>query len=206
MTVARLSTSVAGASGVTFGLALLMQGLVVFHDEVDLAEENSWRFLDVIEDIPATDPEILDRVTLAPPPEPALPPPVTIEPGTVTGTPGTGWQPPTEPRPQEPLAKDIFGRLSDGDMLPIVRVQPDFPRRALANGIEGYAIVSLTVAADGSVDPASIVVVEAVPSGYFEASARTAAAKFKYKPKVVNGIAREVTGVHYKFTFGFGTD
>ena len=94
-----------------------------------------------------------------------------------------------------------LGPSSDGDYLPLVRVQPQYPRRANERGIEGYVIVELTVAADGSVPPESIIVVEADPKGYFERAAVKAAQKFKYKPKVVNGKGQEVAGVRYKFTF-----
>lgn len=94
-----------------------------------------------------------------------------------------------------------FGAMSDGDYLPVVRVQPTYPQRALERGIEGYAVVELTVASDGSVPKETIRIVAAEPAGYFEREALKAAAKFKYKPKVVNGQAQTVNGVRYQFSF-----
>ena len=87
----------------------------------------------------------------------------------------------------------------DGEYLPIVKVAPVYPRRALQRGIEGFVIVEFTVTKQGTVrDP---VVVEANPSGIFEQAAMDAAMKFKYKPRVVNGEATEVSGVQNRITF-----
>ena len=87
----------------------------------------------------------------------------------------------------------------DGEYLPIVKVAPVYPRRALQRGIEGYVIVEFIVTKQGSVrDP---VVVEANPQGIFERAAMDAALKFKYKPRVVNGEPTEVAGVQNRITF-----
>src|SRR5690606_31982176 len=40
---------------------------------------------------------------------------------------------------------------SDGEYLPIVRVEPIYPTRAASRGIEGYVIVEFTVTTNGSV-------------------------------------------------------
>ncbi len=90
--------------------------------------------------------------------------------------------------------------FSDGDMLPIVKVQPQYPRRALSRGIEGYVIVQFTVTQRGGVKDA--IVVDSVPkTDVFHKSAINAALKFKYKPKVVDGKPVEVPGVRNKITF-----
>lgn len=88
---------------------------------------------------------------------------------------------------------------SDGEYLPIVKVAPVYPRRALSRGIEGYVIVEFTVTKQGTVrDP---VVVRAEPESLFDRAAMDAALKFKYKPRVVNGEAVEVAGVQNKISF-----
>jgi len=95
--------------------------------------------------------------------------------------------------------KGVGGFGSDGEYLPIVKVQPQYPRRALSRGIEGYVIVEFTVTANGSVrDP---VIIEAVPQNVFNRAATKAALKFKYKPRVIDGEAVEVPGVRNKITF-----
>jgi protein TonB len=88
---------------------------------------------------------------------------------------------------------------SDGEYLPIVKVAPVYPRRALSRGIEGYVIVEFIVTKQGTVrDP---VVIEAEPAELFDQAAKDAALKFKYKPRVVNGEAVEVAGVQNKISF-----
>lgn len=93
---------------------------------------------------------------------------------------------------------------SEGDYLPIVKVQPQYPRRAMQRGIEGYVIVEYTVTKNGSVrDPR---VVEAFtskgqPTTVFNRAAMKSALKYKYKPRVIDGEAIEVPGVRTKITF-----
>jgi protein TonB len=90
-------------------------------------------------------------------------------------------------------------QASDGEYLPIVKVQAAYPRRALQRGIEGYVVVEFTVTKQGSVrDP---VVVEAEPEGIFDQAAMDAVLKFKYKPRVIDGEAVEVDGVRNRMTF-----
>ncbi|MEL0068857.1 MAG: energy transducer TonB, partial [Gammaproteobacteria bacterium] len=83
--------------------------------------------------------------------------------------------------------------------LPIVKVQPIYPRRALQRGIEGYVIVEFTVTKNGSV--ANPKVVEAEPPNLFDKAAVDAAKKFKYKPRVIDGEPTEVMGVQNLITF-----
>ncbi|MEC7470813.1 MAG: TonB family protein [Pseudomonadota bacterium] len=87
----------------------------------------------------------------------------------------------------------------DGEYLPIVKVSPVYPRRALQRGIEGFVIVEFTVTKQGAVK--DVYVIEPNPDGIFEQAAMDAAMKFKYKPRVVNGEATEVSGVQNRITF-----
>ncbi len=87
----------------------------------------------------------------------------------------------------------------DGEYLPIVKVAPMYPRRAQSRGITGYCIVEYTVTTSGAIrDPRAV---DCQPSGVFEKESVKAAAKFKYKPRVVDGEAIEVGGVQNKFTY-----
>ncbi|XPF95930.1 energy transducer TonB [Colwellia sp. RE-S-Sl-9] len=87
----------------------------------------------------------------------------------------------------------------DGDYLPIVKVAPIYPRRAQSRGIEGYVIVEFVVTKNGSVRDAKVV--ESNPESIFDQAAMDAALKFKYKPRVVDGVAMEVAGVQNKISF-----
>jgi protein TonB len=94
---------------------------------------------------------------------------------------------------------DIGGFSSDGDYLPIVKVAPVYPRRALTRGLEGYVILEFVVTKTGAV--MNPVVIESKPTGIFDRAALSAALKFKYKPKVVNGEPIDVAGVRNRITF-----
>lgn len=88
--------------------------------------------------------------------------------------------------------------IAEGDYLPIVRVAPVYPTRALARELEGFVDMSFTVTATGTVKDA---IVLQSTSSLFERAATRAVLKFKYKPRVVDGIPVEVVGVRTRITF-----
>ena len=88
---------------------------------------------------------------------------------------------------------------NDGDYLPIVKVAAVYPRRAQARGIEGFVVVEFTVTKTGAVT--SPTVIHAEPEGVFDRAALDAVVKFKYKPRVVDGVAMAVAGVQNKISF-----
>ena len=87
----------------------------------------------------------------------------------------------------------------DGDYLPIVKVAAVYPRRAQSRGIEGFVVVEFVVTKTGAVSNA--VIVQSQPEGVFDRAALDAVAKFKYKPRVVDGVAMEVAGVQNRISF-----
>jgi len=88
--------------------------------------------------------------------------------------------------------------IAEGDYLPIVRVAPVYPARALSRGLEGYVDMSFTVTTTGTVkDP----IVVYSTSSLFERAAIRAVLKFKYKPRVVDGVPVEVPNVKTRITF-----
>lgn len=88
--------------------------------------------------------------------------------------------------------------IAEGDYLPIVRVAPVYPARALSRGLEGHVDLSFTVTTAGTVrDP----VVLFSTSSLFERAATRAVLKFKYKPRVVDGVPVDVPGVKTRITF-----
>jgi protein TonB len=90
--------------------------------------------------------------------------------------------------------------VGEGDYLPIVKVAPIYPNRALTRGIEGYCVVQYTVTRQGTVkDP--VVIESQCTSSLFHSASLNAALKFKYKPRIMDGEAVEVPGVQNKFTY-----
>ena len=104
--------------------------------------------------------------------------------------------------PEVSAGTDIGGpagmNIAEGDYLPIVRVAPVYPARALSRGLEGYVDMAFTVTTTGTVkDP----VVVFSTSSLFERAATRAVLKFKYKPRVVDGVPVEVPNVKTRITF-----
>jgi protein TonB len=90
--------------------------------------------------------------------------------------------------------------VGEGDYLPIVKVAPIYPNRALTRGVEGFCVVQYTVTSLGSTkDP--VVVESQCTSSLFHRASLNAALKFKYKPRIIDGEAVEVPGVQNKFTY-----
>jgi len=88
---------------------------------------------------------------------------------------------------------------SDRDVIPLVRVNPDYPPRELTRGTEGWVLVQFTITATGTVkDP---IVVDAEPKNSFDDAALKAIARWRYNPKVENGVAVERVGVQTKIVF-----
>ena len=90
---------------------------------------------------------------------------------------------------------------TDGDMLPLVAIAPQYPTRAAQRGIEGWCLVSFTVNGLGNVLEDTIVVVDAEPSTMFDRSSIRAAGRFKFQPRVVDGQGVAVENVQYVFRY-----
>ena len=88
--------------------------------------------------------------------------------------------------------------LQDGDYLPLVKVQPIYPRRAAARGMSGWVLVEFTVTVTGAVR--DVRVIESTDA-VFERAAIQAALRFKYRPRVVDGTPMEVTRVQHYIRF-----
>lgn len=192
----RYATAVVLALGVTYGLIFIMSQLIASGMD-PITGNDDRQIVDFVRIKQDEDVRTKDR-KVEKPEKPETPPPVM-------------------PRPQlDPMrintnvnAEFSFGRSldisadslanSDGDYLPIVKVAPEYPRRALQRGIEGFVVVEFMVTKLGTVE--NVIVVEANPPGYFERAAVKAAQRFKYKPKVINGEPVEVAGVRNQITF-----
>jgi protein TonB len=82
---------------------------------------------------------------------------------------------------------------SDRDVIPLVRIAPDYPPRALSRGLEGWVQVQFTITPTGTVKDA--IVVNAEPKNIFDDAALKAIARWRYNPRVEGGVAVERVGV-----------
>jgi len=99
---------------------------------------------------------------------------------------------------------NLGGPPTDGEEVPLVRIEPRYPPRALSRGIEGWVQLEFTVSETGAVvDPQ---VIDCEPSSIFNRSAVRAVQRWKYKPKVVDGVPVPRTGVQVVLTFKIADD
>ena len=97
------------------------------------------------------------------------------------------------------VADDLGAGGSDRDIVPLVRVEPQYPARAKQRGIEGWVELMFTITATGRV--ADVVVTQSHPGTIFDSAASKAVRRWKYNPKVENGEAVDRSGVRIRLTF-----
>jgi protein TonB len=188
------------AGFITLGLFFTMQALIASGDK-ELTDPPVGKVLDFVR-VPKD--ESVQKKELKPkrPPKPEAPPPEMEQPQMDSPTPdgeGLGLDFGADVSNDISLDGGLALGSGDGEYLPIVKVTPVYPRRALQRGIQGFVIVEFTVNKVGAVT--NPVVVQAEPEGIFDQAAMDAAKKFKYKPRVVNGEAIAVAGVQNRITF-----
>ena len=96
-----------------------------------------------------------------------------------------------------PMAVSAGG--SDREEMPLVRVEPVYPPRALARGVEGWVLVEFTITAAGTT--ADVRAVKADPERVFDAAAVKAVESWKYNPRVEAGMATDRRGVQVLISF-----
>ncbi|MCC4784818.1 energy transducer TonB [Vibrio splendidus] len=88
---------------------------------------------------------------------------------------------------------------SNQQAMPLYRVEPRYPAKALKRGAEGFVTLSFTIDETGR--PMDIQVTDANPRRMFEREAIRAMKKYKYQPKVVDGKATPQFGQTFTFEF-----
>lgn len=196
--IGRYAFSIVVGTLVTLGLLYVMH-LLIEHAESAVTEERERHQLDFVRVRRNETVNTEDLTPEKPPKPPEVPPEMppqdmdSVDPNAPT----INVPPPT-------VASDVqIGgpggmNIAEGDYLPIVRVAPVYPSRALSRGIEGYVDMAFTVTTAGTVkDP----VVVFSTSSLFDRAATRAVLKFKYKPRVVDGVPVEVPNVKTRITF-----
>jgi protein TonB len=195
--VLRIVFAAVAAGAVTFGLFLLMYGLISSGggDRAELDAIAGIHFGKV--DIPDEIATKSRRKPPKPPPPREPPPPPRMEVAKIE------QQERKLPRMDLPeLDVPLVGgegmfigsfqqvdKTAEGDIVPVVVIRPMYPREAAISGTEGWVKVEFTITEAGTVkDPK---VVDAQPPRVFNREAVRAILKWKFKPRVVDGVAVE---------------
>jgi protein TonB len=196
--IGRYAFSIVVGIAITLSLLFIMH-LLIEHAEDAISKERTRHQLDFVRVKRNETLNVEDYTPEKPPPPPELPPEIppqdmdSIDPNAPT----------INIAPPPMVANVNVGgpggmNIAEGDYLPIVRVAPVYPARALSRGIEGYVDMSFTVTTAGTVrDP----IVLFSTSSLFERAATRAVLKFKYKPRVVDGVPVDVSGVKTRISF-----
>lgn len=209
--VIRFSISSFFAVAVTLALFYLMQSLISGGKSA-LSEETMGRIVDIVRVKQDQEVQTKQRKAKKPPP-PDQPPPEVPPMNLNVAIDSTGFTMSGDiGGPEINISGGGFG-ISDGEYLPIVKVQPRYPQRALSRGQTGWVVVEFTVSAQGTVKDVTVVdncawtkskaqgqCIDS-PHSVFDKAASTAAAKFKYKPKVIDGEPVETAGVQNRIIF-----
>lgn len=95
-----------------------------------------------------------------------------------------------------PNLKDTLGHQQ---ALPLYRATPRYPTKALKRKVEGYVVMRFSIDKTGR--PKDIEVIESKPPRMFEREAIRALKKWKYQPKIDNGVSVEQLGQTAKVEF-----
>jgi periplasmic protein TonB len=200
MIIIRWAVSMLMAAGITLGLFYFMQALIATGADLD-------QRVSVVKIVDATMPEIeLEVLEEIDKPEPIKDDTEVVE--DVPDRQVSLSDGPSLNIERASIEIDTGLQLSnasisatDGDMLPLVAIAPQYPTRAAQRGVEGWCLVSFTVNGLGNVVEESIVVVDAEPTDMFDRSSIRAAARFKFQPRVVDGQGVAVEDVQYVFRY-----
>lgn len=198
MVAARYTAALALAAGVTFGLFWVMQALIGVEGRLD--ESLAGRVVEFVRLKRDSELELKKRKMpdRQKPDEAPPPPPLDLSraarPGQDIGS-GVAIALPDFDMSGGP---NLGAPPSDADIIPLVRVNPQYPPRALSRGVEGWVQVEFTISAAGTVvDPQ---VVDS-SSSIFHGAAIRAIKKWKYNPKIVDGSPVERPGVRVRLDF-----
>lgn len=93
---------------------------------------------------------------------------------------------------------------ADTDVIPLVRIPPEYPMRAAQRGIEGWVQVQFTITPTGTVADAKVVTAD--PPGLFDHAAIRSILRWRYNPKIEDGVAVERVGVRTVIRFVMDKD
>jgi protein TonB len=187
------------AGGVTLGLFWIMQALVGVAYE--LKDGKTPQIVDFVRLKRNATPESKKREMPKRTPPQQPPPPPQIAPSNQLD-PGEGVlaiQANVDTSAELAAATGLTGGGSDRGAVPLVRIDPQYPMQAAQRGIEGWVVVRFTITAAGTVKDA--VVTNSNPRSVFDKAALQAVGKWRYNPKIENGVPVERTGEVVRLDF-----
>jgi protein TonB len=186
---------------VTFGLLWVMQALIGVEGELDEAARR--RVIDFVRLKQESELETKKRKLpdKKPPEEPPPPPDLNLAQNTRPDLDTGNVVPVFDSSIELAGGPDVGGGAMDTDIVPLVRVEPQYPERARQRGVEGWVIVEFTISAAGTVRSPRVIAYH--PSTVFNRAALQAIRKWKYNPKIEEGVAVERPGVQVRLTFEF---
>lgn len=191
MQLARTGIAAIVAFGITFGLFFFMQFLISMSEERGAKIDKG----PVIEFVRLKrDTDLQTRKREMPkkekPPEPPPPPELQMSQSDApTADTMAIAAPSIDVNPNISGGLNIGAGATDSDSVPIVRVPPQYPMRAAERGIEGWVLLEFTITTSGTVR--NPVVIDADPPRIFDRAAKRAIKKWKYRPRVIDGVAVE---------------
>ena len=195
----RFPAAFALAFAVTFGLFWVMQALIGVEGALD--KDASRRVVDFVRLKRESETETKKRkLPDKKPPEEQPPPPdlnlsQNLNPNQDVGN----VMPILDTSVELAGGPNVGAAGADTDIVPLVRVNPQYPMRAQQRGIEGWVEVEFTISAAGTVKNARVVGYE--PSTIFNKSALRAILKWKYNPKMQDGKPVERPGIIVRLGF-----
>lgn len=98
-----------------------------------------------------------------------------------------------------PAVGGMGGVALDSDVTPLVRIEPQYPRKAAMQGIEGWVLLKFDISPAGTVG--NIQILGSKPSRIFDRAAVRALRKWKYRPKMEDGKPIEQKNLKIKLDF-----
>jgi len=96
-------------------------------------------------------------------------------------------------------ASDLSAGGGDRDLVPLVRVEPDYPPKAKQRGISGWVELEFTIGPAGTVEDLKIL--RSNPRGVFDRATLRAVRRWRYNPKMVAGKPVSRSGVQVRLRF-----
>ena len=186
----RLTVSIVGGFSIAFAIFLTIYVIILPSDKnFDTSKDSS-----LVDFVRLRKNDFLNERERALPEKP--PPPKLETPEVVQPVQNLNIKFPTLNTPVDLKGAFLRGAnslASNSGLIPLVKIQPKYPREALKGGKTGFVTVRLTVDEKGRV--ISAIIEESRPPRIFDAAAIQAVLKWKFKPRVIDGVPVKQVGL-----------